>query len=103
MTITGARMEGNKRICAVQGMGDLHEDISDYSDKDRSYRYTVNGGPLPFKVLRGKLAVAADGAASRVLWDVEFELLRSNKGPEVVQMLDPVYKESLETLGKRFE
>jgi hypothetical protein len=37
------------------------------------------------------------------VWEVEFEPAESAQEAEVTQMLDSVYKQSLESLRKRFE
>lgn len=96
--IASCRVDGNRRYCTMTGIGDLNEDISDYSPERRSYRYRIPALPLPVQNYRGLFRVDENGAGSVVVWEVEFEAKDPAQGREVAKMIDGVQKRSLETL-----
>jgi hypothetical protein len=99
-----ARVEGMKRTCALaDGSGELREDIIDYSNEKRSYRYTIADGTLPVKNNRGGFAVKTDGRGSLVVWDTEFDVLDAGQEVEVGRMSDGIYKQFLESLKQLIE
>lgn len=80
LTVTGGfggatevKVEGMTRVCTFPHGAVQHERISDYSPDQRSYRYAIEGGPLPVKDNQGSFAVKAAGADSVIVWEAEFE------------------------------
>src|SRR5687768_8145107 len=72
--VTTTRMEGMRRICNMADGGEIHEEIADFSDEQRSYRYEQTVHPLGFKRSEGTLAVEPQGeGSSRVVWNAELE------------------------------
>lgn len=101
--VTSATLEGMKRVCKTADGNEIREDISDYSEKDRTFRYAHTQVPLPVRNSRGKFTVKAEGPGSLVIWDAEFEVLDSAQETEVTRMIDGFYKQTLESLRKRIE
>ncbi len=99
--IVSCRIYGATRVCTFEGGAVQHEQISDYSAVGRSYRYTIEGGPLPVANNRGRLAVEPDGAGARIVWDAEFEVMGPAPEADVAAMVDAAYKETLEALRRR--
>jgi hypothetical protein len=99
----GAKVEGMKRVCVNTEGVEIHEDIRDYSNEKRSFSYIHTQVPLPVRNSRGKFTVEADGAASQVVWDSEFDVLDSTQEADVTRMIDEYYKQTLESLRKRIE
>lgn len=101
--ITDVHVEAHKRVCTFANGSVQHEEIHDYSSEKRSYRYTIEGGPLPLKVNRGSFAIEEDGEGALVVWDAEVEVLSAAQEAEVTQMLDGAYKQTLESLRQLVE
>lgn len=101
--ITSAKVEGMKRVCIATDGNEIHEDINDYSNEKRSYRYVHTQLPFPIKNSRGTFIVQTDGKSSLVVWNAEFEALDSAQEAEVTRMVDGFYKQTLESLRKRIE
>ena len=98
---TTATMEENVRVCTFANGATQREAISDYSEKQRLYRYSVTSGPLPLKSNRGTLSVEAEGNGSRIVWDAEIEVPDPAHEDEMTTMLDGAYKQVLDLLEQR--
>ncbi len=104
--LTGAanvRVEGMKRICTFSNGIVQHEEISDYSEKKRSYRYRIEGSPLPVRNNKGKFAIEASGKNSILVWDAEFEPLDPAQEPQVAKMWEGAMSQFLESLRQLIE
>lgn len=102
--ITSVRVEGySKRICTFASGAVQHEEISDYTSEKRSYRYTIEGSPLPVKNNRGSFAVEPDGKYSVIVWDVEFEVLDPAQEEQVTEMWEEATKQVFKSLRKLIE
>jgi uncharacterized protein YndB with AHSA1/START domain len=94
--IASARMEGTRRVCVLEGGGEIHEEIADFSDEQRSYAYTQPVHPLGLERSEGTLAVEANGhGGSRVVWNAE--VVASD---EQLDMLRQGYAAALQQLKK---
>jgi protein-tyrosine phosphatase len=96
--ISSARMEGSRRICLLEDGGEIHEEISDYSDEQRRYAYTQPVHPLGFERSQGTLAVEANGGgASRVVWNAEVVTAKPG-ADQILEMLRQGYAAALQRL-----
>jgi uncharacterized protein YndB with AHSA1/START domain len=92
--VASARMEGTRRICVLEGGGEIHEEIGNFSHEQRSYAYTQTVHPLGLDHSEGTLAVEANGhGGSHVVWSAEVVAPQ-----EVVDMLRQGYAAALEQL-----
>jgi uncharacterized protein YndB with AHSA1/START domain len=70
--VASASMEGTRRICVLEGGGEIHEEIAEFSDEQRRYAYAQPVHPLGLERSEGRLAVEANGrGGSRVVWRAE--------------------------------
>ncbi len=86
-----------KRIC---NDGEIQGEISDYSNEQRSYRYTV---PLPVKSSRGMFSVIPEDSGSLVVMESEIEALDPGQEAELIRMIDGYYEQALESLRQLIE
>ena len=98
--VTVCRIEGAKRIC---NEGEIQEEISDYSDERRSYRYTHVRVPLPVKTSRGMFSVVPDNSGSLIVMESEIEALDPGQEGALIRMIDGYYKQALESLRQLIE
>lgn len=98
--ITNVQLEGHTRICTFENGAVQHEQITGYSDTSRSFRYEIEGSPLPVKHNRGHFAVEALGAGSQVVWEASFEMLDPEQETPISQMWDGAMRGALESLGQ---
>lgn len=99
-TCTPSEAAGVKvRTLALKGGGTLKEEQVSRDDKVMSYTYTILEGPLPVSDYRSTLAVAPDGAGSKVTWSGTFDA----KGvPDSVasDAIQGIYESGLKALGE---
>ena len=96
-----ARVEGMRRVCTLaDGGGEIHEEISDYSDERRSYRYAQVVHPLGFRRSEGTLAVEPADGGSRVVWSAEIEFGDPAQETQLLPMLEQGYAAALAELKK---
>jgi ketosteroid isomerase-like protein/uncharacterized protein YndB with AHSA1/START domain len=100
--ITGARVDGTRRICTTAEGAEIHEEL-EVDDSARMSTYTQPVHPFGFKTSRGKLAVTEDGAGSHVTWDAEIEFAVAEQEAQLLPMLEQGYAEALERLKQRLE
>jgi mxaD protein len=101
--IASARVEDTARYCVAADGSEIREEISDYSDERRSYRYAHLRQPVPIAKSRGTLSVEPNGDGSRVVWEAEFDVLDPASEDAVTAMLDGAYKQTLASLRQRIE
>jgi mxaD protein len=65
------------------------EQILDYSPEMRSFRYVINGAPLPVRDNTGRFAVETVDSGSRVVWESSFVPLDPATGDDVARMWEP--------------
>ena len=96
--LASARMEGARRICVLEGGGEIHEEISDFSNGQRGYAYSQTVHPLDLERSQGTLAVEANGnGGSRVVWHAEVVPAGPDQA-EVVELLRQGYSAALQRL-----
>lgn len=101
--IVGVKVDGNRRVCTFANGVVQHEEITDYSAEDYRYRYSIEGGPLPLKLNRGRFEVETQGEGALIIWDAEVETLDPQQEAQILQMLDGAYKQTIESLRQRIE
>jgi ketosteroid isomerase-like protein/uncharacterized protein YndB with AHSA1/START domain len=95
--ITGAQVDGTRRICTTAEGAEIHE-VIELDDARRSYAYTQPVHPLGFKASSGSLAVTGNGADSQVAWDAEIEFTDPAQEAQVMPLLEQGYAAALEML-----
>jgi ketosteroid isomerase-like protein/uncharacterized protein YndB with AHSA1/START domain len=100
--ITGARIEGTRRICTTTEGAEIHEELQ-LDAGSRSYTYAQPVHPLGFKSSRGRLAVAPNGAGSHVTWDAEIEFAAAEQEAQFRPLLERGYAAALAALKQRLE
>jgi carbon monoxide dehydrogenase subunit G len=96
--VSSARMNGMRRICALEDGGEIHEEISGFSRARRRYSYDQVVHPLGFRRSHGTLAVEASGDGSRVVWNAEVEFVDGIQEAQVLPMLRQGYAAALQRL-----
>ena len=104
--LAGARdvkVERMTRVCTFPDGAVQHEQISDYSPDQRSYRYAIEDGPLPVKNNQGNFAVKAAGADSAIVWEAEFEPMDPSQEQEMSEMWEGAMEQVLAGVKERIE
>lgn len=102
--VTSARMEGMRRICTLEEGGEIHEEIADFSDERRRYRYEQTVHPLGFRRSEGALAVKPYGeGGARIVWNAELEFADPDQETQFLGMLEQGYAAALERLKEVVE
>ena len=83
--VESVRVDGMTRVCELSDGRVQHEEISDYSPEERSFRYAIEGG-LPVRNNRGSFLVEARPGGSRVIWESSFEPLDAASAGELTEM-----------------
>jgi carbon monoxide dehydrogenase subunit G len=97
-----ARTEAG-RVCTFDDGHTQDERILDYSPRARSYRYVIEGAPLPVTDNTGSFTVEdADGQA-RVVWQSSFVALDPAMESQLAQMWEPYLPLVLANLKKLAE
>jgi carbon monoxide dehydrogenase subunit G len=101
--IASVEVDGFQRVCIFQGGAVQHEEISDLSPESMSYRYTIEGGPLPVTRNLGAFRVEAiGGGRSRILWDAELDFAPGAPS-ELETMVEGAYSEVAANLKRVIE
>jgi carbon monoxide dehydrogenase subunit G len=101
--VVSANVEGVHRVCTTSEGTEIHEEISGYSDDERSFSYEQTVHPLGFKSSRGTLAVEDDPAGARVTCDAEIEFSDDAQEQQFLPMLEQGYGAALEGLKSQVE
>lgn len=96
--VTRAVATETGRVCTFEDGHVQNEQILDYSEGSRSYRYVIEGAPLPVADNTGSFAVEADGAQSRVVWESSFVALDPAMEDELAAMWEPYLPMTLANL-----
>jgi carbon monoxide dehydrogenase subunit G len=70
--VTGVTLTDTGRVCAFEDGHTQTELILDYSPQTRSYRYIIEGAPLPVSKNTGSFAVEYVEHGARVVWQSRF-------------------------------
>jgi uncharacterized protein YndB with AHSA1/START domain len=101
--VTGAKLYGLNRVCATADGHEIKEEITGYSADELIYSYKHLQQPLPVSNSRGTLKVEADGPASVVVWQAEFDVPDPAHETEMVAMINGYYQQTLESLKQAVE
>jgi mxaD protein len=101
--VVTARIEGTRRICTLEDGGEIHEEISEFSDERQRYAYEQVVHPLEFKLSRGTLTVEGNGDGSTVAWRSQVELADPMQDEQVLPMLRQGYAAALSRLKEVVE
>jgi uncharacterized protein YndB with AHSA1/START domain len=101
--VTGAKVEGGRRVCTTAEGAEIHEEIHDYSDEARRYRYTQTVHPLGLKGSSGTLAVEEENGGARVELEAEIEFADAAQEAQFLPMLDQGYEAALQGLKAKLE
>lgn len=91
------------RVCTFDDGHVQDEQILDYSPDTRSYRYVIDGAPLPVRDNAGSFAVEDVGGQSRVVWQSSFVALDPAMEAQLAQMWEPYLPAVLGNLKKLVE
>lgn len=91
------------RVCTFDDGHVQDEKILDYSPQTYSYRYIIDGAPLPVRDNSGSFTVEhADGHA-RVIWESSFVALDPAMSAQLAEMWEPYLPMVLANLKKLLE
>jgi len=93
--IESCRVEGENRILAMTGM-EITERLVSNSDDARTQTYRIVSG-VPVESHQATITVTADGAGSRVTWDVEAQ------PDEMTGVMQGIYQQTLDALKAKLE
>jgi mxaD protein len=93
--IESCRVEGENRILAMTGM-EITERLVSNSDDARTQTYCIVSG-VPVESHQATITVTADGAGSRVTWDVEAQ------PDEMTGVMQGIYQQTLDALKAKLE
>lgn len=91
-----------RRLCLADGAS-LVERLHSFSERERSYGYSIEQGPLPLSRYRSRLQVCelTGGSGSRVEWSAEFDADGVSEA-EAIRIVTGIYRAGLDRLGERF-
>jgi hypothetical protein len=101
--IVSTTVEESERFCTDAAGNAICEQISDYSETHRAYRYAHLQVPLPVQDSHGLFSVMLDGGGPVVRWDTVFEVLDPSQETAIVGMLDEYYQQTVESLRRKTE
>jgi carbon monoxide dehydrogenase subunit G len=101
--VTAVRRTDTGRVCTFEDGHTQEEQILDYSPENRSYRYVIDGAPLPVRENTGSFTVHdADGQA-RVVWESSFEAVDPSMSEELARVWQPYLPVVMATLKNLVE
>ncbi|MEO8183498.1 MAG: SRPBCC family protein [Deltaproteobacteria bacterium] len=92
---------GRIRRLSLKGGGSLLERLHAFSERERSYAYSIEEGPLPVAQYRSTLSVRGAGRGCEVHWSGDFAPAGASES-EAVAVIRGIYRAGLDTLAKRF-
>jgi uncharacterized protein YndB with AHSA1/START domain len=101
--ITSVTVDGLRRVCTFEDGHRQDEEILDYSPSARSYRYRIDGAPLPVTDNAGSFAVHQVDGVTRVVWEASFKPLEPAMSEQLAQMWQPYLPMVLSNLKKLVE
>jgi mxaD protein len=87
--VTAVAVDGMSRVCTFEDGHTQNEQILDYSPSASSYRYRIDGAPLPVRENIGAFAVRQGNGNARVVWESSFEPLDPAMSGQLAQMWQP--------------
>lgn len=101
--VTSVTVDGMTRVCTFEDGHTQDEHILDYSPQERSYRYLIEGAPLPVVDNTGRFSIEANGGQSRVMWESNFEPLDPTMSAQLAEMWEPYLPMTLANLKRLVE
>jgi hypothetical protein len=94
---------GRVRRLQLADGASLVERLHSFSERERSYGYSIEQGPLPVSRYRSLLRVCepAGGSGCRVEWSGEFAA-EGVPEAEAIRLITGIYRAGLDRLGERF-
>lgn len=94
---------GRVRRLQLANGASLLERLHSFSERERSYSYSIEQGPLPVSRYRSLLHVRepASGGGCRVEWSGEFAADGVSEA-EAIGLITGIYRAGLDRLGERF-
>ncbi len=102
--VTACTIDGDVRQCTFADGRTVVEQITDFDDAARSYRYRTQTDGTPMAANGGSLAVAetTDGG-SRVTWLAEIEFASDEAADQMVPMLRSGYGAAFDQLADQLQ
>jgi uncharacterized protein YndB with AHSA1/START domain len=91
------------RVCTFDDGHTQEEQILDYSPQTRSFRYVIQGAPLPVSENTGSFTVEEAAGQARVVWQSGFVALDPAMESQLAQMWEPYLPLVLANLKKLVE
>lgn len=101
--VTAVIVEGMRRVCTFEDGHRQDEQILDYSPTARSFRYRIDGAPLPVTDNTGSFTVQHDDGVTRVVWESSFQPLDAAMSEQLAQMWQPYLPMALGNLKQVIE
>lgn len=101
--VTSVTVDGMTRVCTFEDGHIQDERILDYSPDSRSYRYLIEGAPLPVTDNTGRFSIEANRGQSRVMWESSFEPLDPAMTAQLAEMWEPYVPMTLANLKRVVE
>jgi carbon monoxide dehydrogenase subunit G len=87
--VTAVAVDGMTRACTFEDGHTQNEQILEYSSSARSYRYRIEGAPLPVTDNIGSFAVRPGDGSTLVVWESSFQPLDPEMAEQLAQMWQP--------------
>jgi uncharacterized protein YndB with AHSA1/START domain len=102
--VVSTSLDGTTRICVMADGSEIHEQISDHDDQQRTYRFRHLRTPLPVRGLHGRFTVT-DGAAGAALvtLDTDVDPADPDTADDLTTMIKEAFGQSLTSLRRWIE
>jgi len=87
--VTTVTRTATGRVCTFADGHTQDEQILDYTPTNRSYRYVIEGAPLPVRDNTGRFAVETADDHARVVWESSFEPVDPATADDLTRMWEP--------------
>jgi carbon monoxide dehydrogenase subunit G len=87
--VTAVTRTDTGRVCTFDDGHVQDEQILDYSPQSHSYRYVIDGAPLPVRDNTGTFTVEAADGQSRVVWESSFVALDPTMAKQLAETWEP--------------
>jgi uncharacterized protein YndB with AHSA1/START domain len=101
--VTAVTPSDGGRVCTFDDGHVQHEQILDYSPRTRSFRYRIEGAPLPVRDNTGSFTVEDANGQARVVWESSFVALDPAMESGLAEMWEPYLPIVLSNLRRLIE
>jgi prepilin-type processing-associated H-X9-DG protein len=101
--VTAVSRTDTGRVCTFADGHVQDERILDYSPQTRSYRYVIDGAPLPARDNTGGFAVEDADGHTRVVWESSFVAIDPAMADQLAEMWEPFLPIVLSNLKRLVE